>query len=127
MNAAFEDCVVLNLCLALFARDRREAAFQDFERRRKVHMDTLADLCIDNFIEMRDRVSSRLFRLKKKLTNLLHKLFPRWYVPLYTLVSFRSTPYADAVRRARIQDRIVGGLLAGLFFLMLVVLVLLFK
>jgi kynurenine 3-monooxygenase len=121
MNAAFEDCVVLNQCLAEKAPDW-EAAFRAFEERRKPHTDTLADLCIDNFIEMRDRVSSRMFLLKKKLGILLHKLFPRWYVPLYTLVSFTRTPYAEAVRRARRQDRVVAGLAVAVVCVLLVVL-----
>lgn len=84
MNAAFEDCVVLNQCLAQHGPDR-ESAFRTFEQLRKEHADTLADLCIDNFIEMRDRVSSRVFRFKKKMAGWLHKLLPRWYLPLYTL------------------------------------------
>src|SRR5205814_5013009 len=57
MNAAFEDCVVLNQCLANHWADR-ESAFRTYEQARKEHADTLAGLCIDNFIEMRDRVSS---------------------------------------------------------------------
>jgi kynurenine 3-monooxygenase len=84
-----------------------ETAFQDYESRRKPHVDTLADLCLDNFIEMRDLVGSRSFLLKKRWENLLHKLFPRWYMPLYTLVSFTRTPYGEALERARRQDRMV--------------------
>jgi kynurenine 3-monooxygenase len=121
MNAAFEDCAVLNQCLAETGPDV-EAAFRTFEERRRPHTDTLADLCVDNFIEMRDRVSSRAFLLKKKLGILLHKLFPRWYVPLYTLVSFTRTPYAEAVRRARRQDRVVAGLAAAVVLGLVVVL-----
>ncbi len=113
MNAAFEDCVVLDQCLAEHRPDRLRA-FRAFEERRKRHVDTLADLCIDNFIEMRDRVSSRAFLFKKKVENLLHRLFPRWYLPLYTLVTFTRTPYADAVRRVPRQNLIVGLLLAGI-------------
>ncbi len=113
MNAAFEDCTVLSRCLAAHAPDC-QAAFAGFERERKEHVDTLADLCIDNFLEMRDRVSSRWFRLRKKWQNLLHKLFPRWYLPLYTLVSFTTTPYAAARTRGQIQDWIVRGIALGL-------------
>jgi kynurenine 3-monooxygenase len=111
MNAAFEDCLLLYKWLGLFdgVVPNREAAFRSFEAQRKENVDTLAELCVDNFIEMRDRVSSRWFLLKKKLTNFLHKLFPRWYLPLYTLVSFTRTPYAEAVRRARRQNWLVAG------------------
>ena len=72
---------------------------------------------MDNFLEMRDRVGSRWFVWRKRLSVLLHALFPRWYLPLYTMVEFTRIPYADAVRRARRQERIVAVLavaIAGL-------------
>jgi kynurenine 3-monooxygenase len=118
MNAAFEDCSVLVQCLEKHAEDR-PAAFAEYEARRKPHLDTLADLCVENFIEMRDRVGSRLFVLRKKLDVLLHALLPRWYLPLYTMVEFTRIPYADALHRARRQERIVVGI--GLLLLVLAV------
>jgi kynurenine 3-monooxygenase len=121
MNAAFEDCTVLHRCLTELAPDWR-AAFESYERRRKRHTDTLADLAVYNFLEMRDLVGSRLFRLRKRWEVLLHKLLGGWYVPLYTLVSFTRTPYADALHRARRQDRVVRGVLAGLLLLLFAVL-----
>jgi kynurenine 3-monooxygenase len=74
---------------------------------RKRHADALADLAIGNFIEMRDKVASRAFLLRKKTEKVLHKALPWWYVPLYSMVSFSRTPYADAVAKAARQDRIV--------------------
>jgi kynurenine 3-monooxygenase len=124
MNAAFEDCTVLSRCLAEHGPDW-ERAFAAYESLRKEHTDTLADLCIDNFLEMRDRVGSRHFILKKKVAVFLHKLFPRWYLPLYTMIEFTRIPYADALRRARRQDRIVWGVALGLLVLLLCGLVLL--
>jgi kynurenine 3-monooxygenase len=103
MNAAFEDCTVLGECIARRAPDLA-AAFAEYQALRKEHADTLADLCIDNFLEMRDRVGSRLFVLRKKIGLLLHRLLPRWYLPLYTMIEFTRIPYADAVRRARSQN-----------------------
>src|SRR4030095_131879 len=52
MNAAFEDCVVLDECLDKFP-DNRERAFAEYFSRRKKNADALADLAIGNFIEMR--------------------------------------------------------------------------
>src|SRR5262245_34819028 len=118
MNAAFEDCTVLTRCLAEHPADV-EAAFRAYERRRKENTDALAELCLDNFVEMRDRVGSRLFLLKKKGQNLLHKLFPRWYLPLYTMVSFTRIPYAEARRRAARQDLLVGAVVLVLALLAL--------
>ena len=106
MNAAFEDCVVLDECLEEFANDR-EYAFAEYFSRRKENADALADLAIGNFIEMRDKTASRTFRAKKKLDHLLEAALPGLYLPLYTMVTFTRIPYAQAARRARLQDRIL--------------------
>jgi kynurenine 3-monooxygenase len=113
MNAAFEDCTVLHQCLLESKWDWEQASAR-YESLRKQHTDTLADLCVENFIEMRDRVASPWFVLKKRLAVLLHALFPRWYLPLYTMIEFTRIPYAAAVRRARRQDRVVALIAAGL-------------
>ena len=108
MNAAFEDCVVLDKCLAEFPQDRHRA-FAEYFSRRKENTDALADLAIENFIEMRDKTASRVFRAKKQLDHLLEGLLPGIYLPLYTMVTFTRIPYAKAARRAQLQDRIVCG------------------
>ncbi len=106
MNAAFEDCVVLDECLAE-CPDNRERAFAEYFHRRKENTDALADLAVDNFIEMRDKTASKRFRAKKKLDHLLEGLLPGTYLPLYSMVSFTRISYAEAARRARRQDRVV--------------------
>src|SRR5437660_1017939 len=106
MNAAFEDCVVLDECLAEFPKDRQRA-FKEYFDRRKVNADALADLALENFIEMRDKTASRAFRAKKKLDHFLEAALPGIYLPLYTMVTFTRIPYGEAARRARLQDRTV--------------------
>src|SRR5947209_18679688 len=59
MNAAFEDCVVLDECLHEFAD--REQAFAEYFQRRKNNADALADLALGNFIEMRDKTDAKRF------------------------------------------------------------------
>ena len=106
MNAAFEDCVVLDECLEEFPEDR-ERAFGEYFSRRKVNADALADLAIGNFIEMRDKTASKTFRAKKKLDHFLEAALPGIYLPLYTMVTFTRIPYATAAKRAQTQDAIV--------------------
>jgi kynurenine 3-monooxygenase len=106
MNAAFEDCVVLDECLEQFP-DNRERAFAEYFSRRKENADALAALAIGNFIEMRDKTASKTFRAKKKLDHLLEAVLPGIYLPLYTMVTFTRLPYAVAARRARVQDLLV--------------------
>lgn len=106
MNAAFEDCVVLDECLAESPKDRHRA-FAEYYRRRKENADALADLAVQNFIEMRDKTASNVFRAKKKLDHFLEGVLPGMYRPLYAMVTFTRLPYSVAARRARTQDRIV--------------------
>jgi kynurenine 3-monooxygenase len=113
MNAAFEDCTVLTHCLREHA-PHWELAFRAFQQQRKENTDALADLAVDNFLEMRDRVRSRLFLWKKRADVLLHKMLPGWYLPLYTLVTFTTVPYAVARRRAHRQEQMVRWLVGVL-------------
>jgi kynurenine 3-monooxygenase len=106
MNAAFEDCVVLDECLEQFP-DNRQRVFAEYFRRRKENADALADLAIGNFIEMRDKTASKSFRAKKKLDHLLEAALPGIYVPLYTMVTFTRIPYRVAAKRARLQNLLV--------------------
>ena len=123
MNAAFEDCVVLDECLEEFP-NARERAFTEYFYRRKENADALTDLAIGNFIEMRDKTASKAFRTKKKLDHVLEGALPGFYLPLYTMVTFTRIPYAAAARRARLQDRIVY---CGLICLSVVLIVLLLR
>jgi kynurenine 3-monooxygenase len=136
MNAAFEDCVVLDECLAEFAPattgpsvdgQDRQRAFAEYFQRRKVNADALADLALENFIEMRDKTASRAFRAKKKLDHFLEAALPGVYLPLYTMVTFTRIPYAQAARRARLQDRIVYAGLILVITSILALIVLLFR
>jgi len=111
MNAAFEDCSVLDECLSRNG-ENVEAAFEQFQHLRKRHTDALADLSIKNFIELRDKVRSPVLLARKKLDSVLHKLFQDSWMPLYTLISHTTIPYADALDRYEKQCR--RGRLLGL-------------
>jgi kynurenine 3-monooxygenase len=105
-NAAFEDCLVLDDCLRERGHDTARA-LAAYEERRKPHADALADLAIGNFLEMRDKTASKTFLFGKKAEKALAKLFPGRFIPLYYMVTFSRTPYADAVERAETQWRAV--------------------
>jgi kynurenine 3-monooxygenase len=124
-NAAFEDCLALDAALARHPPDRARA-FREYEQERRPNSDAIAALALANFQEMRDQVASPLFRLEKRGEVLLHRLFPRWFLPLYTMISFTLIPYAEARDRARRQQRVARvilgvtiALLAAIFWLVL--------
>ena len=111
MNAAFEDCVVLARCLD--EQPDPGAAFAEYQRLRKPHTDVLADLCMTNFVELRDNLRRPGHLAKARADHLLNRAFPTGWRPLYTLVSHTDTPYGDAVRQARRQDRLLAGAAAA--------------
>ena len=111
MNCAFEDCVAL--ADALRGNSDWNAALESYTDLRKPNADAIADMALDNFVEMRDHVASRLFLLKKKVGHAMHRLFPRAFVPLYEMISFSTIPYARARERARWQSRVIRRIGVG--------------
>ena len=106
INAGFEDVRILDDCLREHAADWGQALDVYYDQR-KADADAIADLALSNFIEMRDKVGSTMFLLKKKLEKTLHRVFPNWFSPLYNLVSFSNVPYAEAMAMARSRWLIV--------------------
>ncbi|HKO57472.1 MAG TPA: NAD(P)/FAD-dependent oxidoreductase [Thermoanaerobaculia bacterium] len=111
MNSAFEDCSALAAALA--AHPSRLDAFRAYERSRRPHTDTLAELSKENFIELRQRVQSPLFVLRKRMDVWLNRLAPSTWLPLYTMIAHTTMPYGDALARARRQDRLLVSLAAA--------------
>ncbi|NUR85181.1 MAG: FAD-dependent monooxygenase [Nonomuraea sp.] len=101
-NCGFEDCVELDRCLEETGDDFA-AALTRYEQRRKPNTDTIADLALDNFVEMRDKVGSKLFLAGKKAEHAIERLLPGRYLSRYELVSFTTTPYSQIEGRIRRQ------------------------
>ena len=113
VNCCFEDCTYFNQCLEQHG-DNWGAIFAEFERLRKPNTDAIAELALENFIEMRDHVADPKFLLKKKVERALEEKFPEWFTPKYSLVTFRRGPYAEALAKGQAQDRILATLCASL-------------
>jgi kynurenine 3-monooxygenase len=112
-NCAFEDCIEIDRCLSEKSGDWA-AALAVYEQRRKANCDTIADLALDNFVEMRDRVNSPVFRAKTAAEHWLERRLPGRYVSRYELVSFTTIPYAEIPRRMRRQNLVTAAAAAGL-------------
>ena len=106
MNAAFEDCYVLNSMMDDFDGDW-EALASRFQQVRKPDADAIADLALHNFIEMRDSVADAEFLLQKKIEARLHQTYPDRWIPLYTMVTFSDLRYSEAMKRGRVQDAVM--------------------
>src|SRR5690606_18017857 len=71
----------------------------------------IADMAIENYLEMRDTVRHPKFHLHKALSLELERRHPQRFVPRYSMVMFRDDiPYALAYERGRIQNEILDAL-----------------
>ncbi len=113
MNSAFEDCSALLSALKAHGGDRA-VAFAAYEQARRPQTDVLMELSKANFIELRQKVSSPWFIARKRLDVALNRLMPKIWLPIYTMVSHTTMPYAVARARALKQDRILATVAASL-------------
>ncbi|HYU33780.1 MAG TPA: NAD(P)/FAD-dependent oxidoreductase [Thermoanaerobaculia bacterium] len=110
MNAAFEDCTVLNRLIDRRGTGDWKSLFAEFEALRKPNTDVLAELSVENFHELCDTVRRPIVTARKRTSIFLNKLFRQHSVPLYTMISHTTMPYAEAVERHRRQERIARWL-----------------
>ncbi|MFI9812673.1 FAD-dependent oxidoreductase [Saccharothrix variisporea] len=106
MNSAFEDALELADSLAHHPTDTA-AALSRYYTRRKPNTDALATMSRHNFAELRDTVRSPAVRLERACDTLLEKLLARRWMPLHTMVTNTTIPYAQAQERATRQHRLL--------------------
>ncbi|MEE2971697.1 MAG: NAD(P)/FAD-dependent oxidoreductase [Planctomycetota bacterium] len=111
-NASFEDVEALVDALAAHPADL-DAAIDAYETERIDNGNAIADLALDQFIDMRDRSGSRWQRFKKKGSQVLGVVVPGW-IPLYDMVSFTRIPYAEALAKSARQAGLVWFALASI-------------
>ena len=109
MNAGFEDCVALDGCIEQYGANW-STVFAEFEAERKPNAEAIADMALENYVEMRDSVRDPKFLLRKELAWKLEELYPDSFIPRYSMVMFHQLPYAEAYRRGIIQTAILEEL-----------------
>jgi kynurenine 3-monooxygenase len=109
INCGFEDCTFLIELIDKYGADWRRV-LAEFELERKVNTDAIADMAIENFTEMRDRVADSRFLFRKKVELALEAKYPGVFVPKYAMVTFHRIPYSIAMARGAIQDRMLAEL-----------------
>jgi kynurenine 3-monooxygenase len=107
MNCGFEDCRVLDELIEQYQDDWHKI-LSEYQRLRKPDGDAIADLAIQNFIEMRDKTADPRFLLQKKIEAILHDKYPNEWIPAYSLVTFSPhVRYSEALNRGRRQEAIM--------------------
>ena len=109
MNCCFEDCLEFDACLE--GASSWESAFAEFYTRRKPNADAIAEMALENYLEMRELVADPHFRLQQSLAHELERRYPRRFIPRYSMVMFHhEIPYLTAQERGRAQAQILAEL-----------------
>jgi kynurenine 3-monooxygenase len=111
MNAGFEDCRVFGEMLDAHESDDWAQLFHDYEIARKPNGDAIAELALNNFIEMRDLVADPEFLRRKKAERILSDMFPESFHTAYSMVTFNHMPYSEALKRGKMNEDIIDSML----------------
>ena len=106
MNCSFEDCVVLDDCIEQYEDDWHKI-FSSYQELRKTNADAIADLALQNFVEMRDLVGHPDFLEKKHVEHELCELYPEVFKSQYELVTFTNEPYRKAMEQGEKNDKVL--------------------
>ncbi|KAI1291117.1 Kynurenine 3-monooxygenase [Halotydeus destructor] len=114
MNCGFEDCLLLDEILNSMESSKNSKnvkslgdAFATFSDQRTADCHAICDLAMENYIEMRSKVNSTGFIMRKKLDLVLNKFFPHTWIPLYSMVTFTRTKYNDCIKLRHRQDKLI--------------------
>jgi len=112
MNCGFEDCSVLNALMEKHA-DNWSDILPEYQTLRKPDGDAIADLALNNFVEMRDKVADPTFLLQKKIEASFSMKHPDKWIPAYAQVTFSPhIRYSEALRNGSRQEKIMQKIMA---------------
>ncbi|OUU00713.1 MAG: kynurenine 3-monooxygenase [Bacteroidetes bacterium MED-G17] len=106
MNSSFEDCVILDDMMEKYLPNW-DKVFDAYQEERKPNADAIADLALQNFIEMRDLVGDKDFLYQKKIEHRLCSLYPEQFKSQYELVTFSNQPYHEALNKGQHNTELV--------------------
>lgn len=111
MNAAMESARALDQHMRA-SPDDLTGAFVSYEAERRPDSDAIADMALDNYIEMRAGVVDPDYLAKRALALELERRHPGHLSPRYNMVMFSTMPYSEARARAARQAEIIDAALA---------------
>ncbi|MEK6772863.1 MAG: NAD(P)/FAD-dependent oxidoreductase [Bdellovibrionota bacterium] len=113
MNCGFEDCMVLNEMLDQCKENWPEALHR-YDTYQRPNADAIADMALENFYEMSDKVGDQNFLFRKKIEAWLEKNFPDQYRSRYGMITYTLIPYRVAYEAGLLQNEILNELAQGI-------------
>lgn len=102
MNASFQDCSVLNQLIEEYDNDWGKI-LSEFSRTHVQNGHAIADMALENYLEMRDHVNDPTYIKRRELELKMEHIFPDKFIPRYSMVSFHRIPYAEVYKRGEKQ------------------------
>ncbi|KAF4689773.1 hypothetical protein FOZ62_000262 [Perkinsus olseni] len=110
-NCGFEDCVVLDEHLQDKSRPLA-AAFRGYSAQRLADTNAIADMALDNFVEMMSRVADPKFLVRKAVETAIMRELPQKYRSRYTLVMYSYNPYSKCLKAGQYAACLLEDLVA---------------
>ena len=112
MNAAFEDCALLDALVAgAGPHGNWPEIFARFSRTRRGDTEAIARMALENYSEMRSAVLDARFLRHQAWALQLERLHPMRFIPRYAMVMFHpEISYWKTLRRGAVQQQILAQL-----------------
>ena len=108
MNASLQDCTVMNSIMKKYDGDWNKI-FSKFSDIQVPNGYAIADMALENYVEMRDSVNDPKYKTRRGLEFDLENKFWDRFVPRYSMVSFHEIPYSEVYRRGKIQFELMDS------------------
>lgn len=113
MNSGFEDCTQF-LKILDQSNGKFETTLEVYNHTQPQNANAIADMALENWVEMSEKVADPRFLLRKKVETMVEKQFPDVFKSRYGMVTSTLIPYHVVLKAGRIQDQIFSELCQGL-------------
>ena len=113
MNSGFEDCTTLLSLIDKYA-GAWALILKDFEELQKPNAKAIAEMALENWTEMRDKIGDQNFLLRKKMESALEQKYPGIYKSRYGMITYTLVPYVLAQKAGLKQNELMDQMLKGL-------------
>ncbi len=113
MNCGFEDCTVLASMLDRTNENWSEA-LRLYDEYQRPNANAIADMALENFYEMSDKVGDQNFLFRKKIESWIENKFPEKYRSRYGMITYTLIPYHLAFEAGKIQNEIISEISKGI-------------
>lgn len=109
MNCAFEDCRILSEILES-ENHHWPSVIERFFLERKKNTDAVAELSMQNYIEIQSNVAEQSFRLKKAIDMEIMRRYRGKYISKHVSVMFSNTPYHEILSKSKVQEALIDSI-----------------